>query len=242
MRWIPVVHFYPRSPCGERHLLRRDRLYRLHFYPRSPCGERHKSDLSLAEAKKFLSTLSLRRATLYLSFFSTSFQHFYPRSPCGERRRPRALKSRRKVFLSTLSLRRATVTSESRYRQTSYFYPRSPCGERHWPCVPLVGRAHFYPRSPCGERRKRINRNIANGHFYPRSPCGERRTAACRIWPLSLISIHALLAESDPGVKLPDNIPLAFLSTLSLRRATQRLGIVQQLIGISIHALLAESD
>ena len=32
--------FYPRSPCGERPIGRRDRALRDIFYPRSPCGER----------------------------------------------------------------------------------------------------------------------------------------------------------------------------------------------------------
>ena len=35
----------------------------LHFYPRSPCGERLVHALKLANAMLFLSTLSLRRAT-----------------------------------------------------------------------------------------------------------------------------------------------------------------------------------
>ena len=35
-----------------------------HFYPRSPCGERLVDALELADAMLFLSTLSLRRATL----------------------------------------------------------------------------------------------------------------------------------------------------------------------------------
>ncbi len=79
----------------------------------------------------FLSTLSLRRATLIALFdfpivpvisihallaesdrgghiSKARSKHFYPRSPCGERRKPKALKSRLCVFLSTLSLRRAT--------------------------------------------------------------------------------------------------------------------------------------
>ena len=34
---------------------------------------------------------------------------------------------------------------------------------------------HFYPRSPCGERRRRsVKLFHQNYHFYPRSPCGER--------------------------------------------------------------------
>ena len=57
-----------------------------------------------------------------------------------------------------------------------------------------------------------------------------------------LISIHALLAESDA---LQQNIPgvdFQFLSTLSLRRATGGHQEQDGIFGISIHALLAESD
>ena len=62
-------------------------------------------------------------------------------------------------------------------------------------------------------------RHIAKANFYPRSPCGERR-----YWF---------------GIPL---VGRAFLSTLSLRRATARRASRQQPAGISIHALLAESD
>ena len=80
-----------------------------------------------------------------------------------------------------------------------------------------------------------------------------------------IISIHALLAESDGiglvflwwGVRFLSTLSLrratlltliigfsgrVFLSTLSLRRATTRRASRQQPAGISIHALLAESD
>ena len=56
-------------------------------------------------------------------------------------------------------------------------------------------------------------------NFYPRSPCGERRRRNTAGNRAICISIHALLAESDP-IKFND---------------------FQQLI-ISIHALLAESE
>ena len=56
--------FYPRSPCGERHTYASRLLIRLlYFYPRSPCGERRDLILQSAAAIRFLSTLSLRRAT-----------------------------------------------------------------------------------------------------------------------------------------------------------------------------------
>ena len=103
-------NFYPRSPCGERHR-RSDRLLPTSdFYPRSPCGERRvlcyldnieitisihallaESDSHLSKyntsQKVFLSTLSLRRATVSDQHLSSDFWNFYPRSPCGERLR-----------------------------------------------------------------------------------------------------------------------------------------------------------
>ena len=101
---------------------------------------------------------------------------------------------------------------------------------------------YFYPRSPCGERRAPSATPTASRNFYPRSPCGERLTPARILSRLSLISIHALLAESD---RLPTALRTPhqrFLSTLSLRRATAVLQQAQQEADISIHALLAESD
>ena len=56
------------------------------------------------------------------------------------------------------------------------------------------------------------------------------------------ISIHALLAESDIlGALWVLSIQI-FLSTLSLRRATEPDGSGIRYTAISIHALLAESD
>ena len=58
----------------------------------------------------FLSTLSLRRATLSLNIMPSGRCHFYPRSPCGERPVRGISSDRAEAFLSTLSLRRATTT------------------------------------------------------------------------------------------------------------------------------------
>ena len=84
------------------------------------------------------------------------------------------------LFLSTLSLRRATKgTSE-----------------------PVLPQNHFYPRSPCGERHRRVNLF----RFQ------------------AIISIHALLAESDAPQPPQGESSKKFLSTLSLRRATVENG------------------
>ena len=101
-------NFNPRSPCGERR--RRgvscylDNIISIHallaesdparsfhspgpeyFYPRSPCGERRPTAQLAVLPPKFLSTLSLRRATLFGHNVIRAFVNFYPRSPCGER-------------------------------------------------------------------------------------------------------------------------------------------------------------
>ena len=60
-------HFYPRSPCGERPVPKRPKHQGTsNFYPRSPCGERLTPMVTPPSYKQFLSTLSLRRATLTL--------------------------------------------------------------------------------------------------------------------------------------------------------------------------------
>ena len=147
------------------------------------------------------------------------------------------------VFLSTLSLRRATTGRQS----------------------PALGVPYFYPRSPCGERHLLISQVYTSVNFYPRSPCGERRVGPWPCGPARIISIHALLAESDQEYIIRNVEALIFLSTLSLRRATSGISAIltnlddfyprspcgerplvtthaDLYVCISIHALLAESD
>ena len=78
--------------------------------------------------------------------------------------------------------------------------------------------------------------------FYPRSPCGERHVNLMFAKSLFSISIHALLAESDQIAPASPTREGRFLSTLSLRRATDTAVRSAQNFQISIHALLAESD
>ena len=193
------VHFYPRSPCGERpctgpasgqynqisiHALLAESdqatanitqgknkisihalLAESDNYPTKAWTQKAQISIHalLAESDtfcqtsagvlaEFLSTLSLRRATIKVG-----------NALCDL------------VFLSTLSLRRATYGIEKLICEMMNFYPRSPCGERLHPAT--------YPQ--------------VFTHFYPRSPCGERRYYIKAIATVTDISIHALLAESD---------------------------------------------
>ena len=102
--------------------------------------------------KPFLSTLSLRRATSICKRLHSLPDYFYPRSPCGERLNAHLYYHSRGLFLSTLSLRRATANWFDLWGWAEYFYPRSPCGERQCSFGNPYKKPYFYPRSPCGER------------------------------------------------------------------------------------------
>ena len=235
---------------------------------------------------QFLSTLSLRRATCYSLRHSTSRWYFYPRSPCGERLRD-ALQDLRRVPISIHALLAESDQQKCRDGKAHInFYPRSPCGERHQPQKRHLPAGYFYPRSPCGERLTAPLTNNVQPHFYPRSPCGERPTLPRKavttrgfLSTLSLrrattytrtqsasrvISIHALLAESD-DFRCPIKRAIANFyprSPCGERHIITRTGnntinfyprspcgerlvaqdVVQAVFAISIHALLAESD
>ena len=216
--------------------------------------------------RQFLSTLSLRRAT-YSGWPQGPHNKFL--STLSLRRATggfHKINCQLMVFLSTLSLRRATWYPQPGRHLGSDFYPRSPCGERPALSGGTLSDVDFYPRSPCGERRlahetyvvmeaflstlslRRATKYVYVWYtilvnFYPRSPCGERLPEEDMIleeqiisihallaesdktyyWihkPSLYISIHALLAESDFGPILAGFIGGLFLSTLSLRRAT----------------------
>ena len=104
-----TAHFYPRSPYGERPWARGSRVTYVEISIHALLTE---SDFARSCARfsrcLFLSTLSLRRATLHLVVFG---------SDCR--------------FLSTLSLRRATFGGTCQAWRGTHFYPRSPYGERH---------------------------------------------------------------------------------------------------------------
>ena len=104
----PSSDFYPRSPCGERRSDERQRIQDIEISIHALLAE---SDLSRSvvvfSSSLFLSTLSLRRATVSGPVKIAAHSDFYPRSPCGER-----------------------LTATPAASPSGHFYPRSPCGER----------------------------------------------------------------------------------------------------------------
>ena len=236
---------------------------RWYFYPRSPCGERLRDALQDLRRVPISIHALLAESDQQKCRDGKAHINFYPRSPCGERHQP-----------------------QKRHLPAGYFYPRSPCGERL--TAPLTNNVqpHFYPRSPCGERptlpRKAVTTRgflstlslrrataapfpkfLSVGDFYPRSPCGERpqwRTLASGMYDfyprspcgerrhgvgfakIDLAFLSTLSLRRATYGRINDISRLIFLSTLSLRRATKGQLYTSAYIQISIHALLAESD
>ena len=191
-----------------------------YFYPRSPCGER-----------------------LFALLCNLLHHDFYPRSPCGERLFVVLSLRGDYVFLSTLSLRRATPLTSGTKTIFTNFYPRSPCGERR--CLIMLGgfAVDFYPRSPCGERLGTLRTVSVKKTFL--STLSLRRATRVKMdsYMESVISIHALLAESD-GAVLELQCVLGRISIHALLAESDRKirPVSPDISSISIHALLAESD
>ena len=170
---------------------------------------------------QFLSTLSLRRATLYHRI---------------------ALIPHQQISIHAL-LAESDRSAGPWQAECTDFYPRSPCGERrHLPHGPASRHSisiHALlaesdgPEKWSWPRRSRISIHALLAESDRRAPTPQ---------PMRQISIHALLAESDTNLLIWESSAKIFLSTLSLRRATDVNGVQGYRTLISIHALLAESD
>ena len=123
--------FYPRSPCGERPLLSSYIIVYVKISIHALLAESDRFQNELFDILwRFLSTLSLRRATVVkmsIKFFNTDF---YPRSPCGERPRTGlTCGGGRNISIHAL-LAESDQLQGFLLAQGHNFYPRSPCGER----------------------------------------------------------------------------------------------------------------
>ena len=124
------------------------------------------------------------------------------------------------VFLSTLSLRRAT--------QTAYFLLTDGMISIHALLAESDERANSFPNAP---PQISIHALLAESdsaprftptpsrNFYPRSPCGERpKNPVIGINKIAFLSTLSLRRATFDAVQIV--IVIVFLSTLSLRRAT----------------------
>ena len=169
-----------------------------------------------------------------------------------------------RLFLSTLSLRRATLSAKTK-NKSNRISIHALLAESD-ACLPacvvgveisihallaesdgktpasIMSHLDFYPRSPCGERPRAANCQHRSHQISIHALLAESDLMGNPLLSTMTISIHALLAESDYTMTTTICTASKFLSTLSLRRATQGADTWHKMISISIHALLAESD
>ena len=217
-----LIYFYPRSPCGERPYVIG---HAVNLHPISIHALLAESDgrtiLSGADISDFYPRSPCGERPALCRYAMVSAPHFYPRSPCGERPGCASGNPARRPFLSTLSLRRATFFAIFKPQILTYFYPRSPCGERrHWQTGQSRTRQFLSTlslrRATVGDTPPCCGCMISIHALLAESDL----TFTFTLILLSVISIHALLAESDFKANVHRAKSRLFLSTLSLRRAT----------------------
>ena len=169
----------------------------MYFYPRSPCGERRYRNRDRAQLEQFLSTLSLRRATVPRLPMAAQPQNISIHALLAESDIAVALAQRGRIISihallaeSDSSLRPFKISMmisihallaesdgiQSGAQQATAISIHALLAESDRSSLIRVWMSwDFYPRSPCGERpRAGSPRLRPRKYFYPRSPCGER--------------------------------------------------------------------
>ena len=158
-----------------------------------------------------------------MMLYCGKIRDFYPRPPRGGRldRLHKALNNM--TFLSTPSARRTTRYFTPQASDDRYFYPRPPRGGRRTTRLYKVDEYRFLS-TPSARRATRRKRRCPAypRYFYPRPPQGGRRLLSGAAVVNDRISIHALREEGDKQAPETTTGGIAFLSTPSARRATNK--------------------
>ena len=154
------------------------------FYPRSPCGERLNSSYGALDGASISIHALLAESDPLNSPTRCCTPNFYPRSPCGERR----------PLIFNVQPRK-TISIHALLAESDFFL-----------FMVYFMFVYFYPRSPCGERPMRPARPMSEGLFLSTLSLRRATTPARISSRLLLISIHALLAESDSVSSVINNV------------------------------------
>ena len=216
-----MQNFYPRSPCGERQQAKALKVASLRISIHALLAESDNAqNRHLAKHPQFLSTLSLRRATVKVSIHFMHRKDFYPRSPCGER------PNQRKIDQKSRSISIHALLAESDQTRLQV---------RHSWNISIHA---LLAESDASDSLSDTSEVISIHALLAESDAlGYVRGCLFCVF-LSTLSLRRATCD----ISLNYDVSL-FLSTLSLRRATlfrQNYECFQWII--SIHALLAESD
>ena len=132
--------------------------------------------LSRQPLSRFLSTLSLRRATSRVTVAYTPETGFLSTLSLRRATANEALQKVKDVISIHALLAESDRTGYQGRADCPHFYPRSPCGERQadpldWYLMILISIHALLAESDDGDDLY----TLPLTHFYPRSPCGERR-------------------------------------------------------------------
>ena len=195
---------------------------RANFNPRSPCGERHLDEDDMFPVIKFQSTLSLRRATAWavvLAAVAIEFQSTLSLRRATSPSRVYRLgggisihallaesdhssdkeEDKNEEFQSTLSLRRATPDRFAQDLRTWSISIHALLAESDLPLRPRSRHRRRFQSTLSLRRATRISPWTVT-HWIFQSTLSLRRATLTVMDRLEVlhISIHALLAESDP--------------------------------------------
>ena len=191
---------------------------------------------------KFLSTLSLRRATSSTLIIGFSAGVFLSTLSLRRATPVRDVIQWEGIFLSTLSLRRATPLI-FRVQPRKKISIHALLAESDSQVFQRIAKPFRISIHALLAESDRLSRHLVGvyPYFYPRSPCGERLWVLRKVPLLGIISIHALLAESDS--ERPETRPSYAISIHALLAESDHYDNFNlHCVEISIHALLAESD
>ena len=195
---IQFENFYPRSPCGERP----------HGRAAAGCGIHISIHALLAESDDaYLAALG---KGVQISIHALLAESDYPK----QENYPQSNISIHALLAESDPIMRkycpsTKISIHALLAESDHPNHRAPWDQHRFLSTLSLRRA----------TASRLRRSSPKLYFYPRSPCGERHTHHFPALHHILISIHALLAESDS----------------TYRHQGQQNPI-------SIHALLAESD
>ena len=216
---------------------------RKYFNPRSPYGERQIIRLLVHQALQFQSTLPLRGATRWKNSTTCRLSISIHAPLTGSDYRYAAKIVALQQFQSTLPLRGATPAKPDAEGMVEYFNPRSPYGERRvsgatggaWFVIsihaPLTGsddsirlkfvyKYQFQSTLPLRGATHDREKDDMTYEFQSTLPLrGATQNVGSQEYPI-WISIHAPLTGSDVQLISCKAIQFGFQSTLPLRGAT----------------------
>ena len=256
--------FYPRSPCGERRYSLRPPPARGEISIHALLAESDHARVGVAAGAVISIHALLAESDVPRQGLGSWSSYFYPRSPCGERPRPIPAVTRVAnfyprspcgerltawlgvlvplIFLSTLSLRRATTSSRQDLLTVRFLSTLSLRRATPGRSESLTTAGFLSTLSLRRATRRQLPRRSGYRHFYPRSPCGERLHKPGLFFQQAVISIHALLAESDRCARRRNHRNRHFYPRSPCGERPNQSDLRFLLFCISIHALLAESD